>query len=239
MFTHLTFFRQRALIVAVIAGILVYFLWNTPALSGVLYPFRLFVTFVHETGHGAAAIVTGGTFGQMVVSPDGSGYASTSGGVRAIILPAGYIGAALFGALLFYLTNTVPYPRTIALVLAALLGLLTLFYTQPLSLAFFVGLGGAVALLALWRYADRGITMLALDFLAIITGLNAVLDLISLTQVADRFSPGAGRNDAAAFSAEVAPLLPASGWAVVWAIVAIALVGLAVYRSFWRPRPRR
>jgi hypothetical protein len=239
MWAHLAFFRQRALIMALIAAVIVFVVWNIPALSGVLYPFRLFVTFVHESGHGIAALLTGGEFGRMVVSADGSGFATTSGGIRAIILPAGYLGAALFGALLFYLTNTLPFPKTLALVLAVLLGLLTLLYTEFLSLAFLVGLGMALALVGLWRFADRGITMLALNFLAIITGLNAVLDVFMLVRMADVPAAGAiARNDAAAFSEQVAPILPPAGWAFVWALVSLIIVGAAVRMVLVRGRGR-
>jgi hypothetical protein len=76
---------------------------------------------------------------------------------------------------------------------------------------------------------------LILDILAILTGLNAVLDLVSLI----RFSGAtiaSVRNDAAAFSAEVAPILPAAGWAVVWSILAVIMLGAAVYFSHIRQR---
>lgn len=235
MITHLAFFRQRAFVMAVLAAIIVFVVWNIPALSGILYPFRLFVTFVHETGHGAAALATGGHFQTFVILDNGGGYALTSGGLRALILPAGYVGAALFGAVLFYLTNAIPYPRSIAGALAILLALVTVLYTELLSLAFFVGLVMAILLVLLWRYTDRGVTMLALDVLAILTGLNAVLDLISLTQNAN-LSAGNVRNDAAAFSAEVAPLIPPVVWALLWAGIALILVGAAVYFSFIRRR---
>ncbi|MCK6576504.1 MAG: M50 family metallopeptidase [Anaerolineae bacterium] len=237
MFAHLMFFRQRALVTAALAAVIVFIVWNVPALNIVLYPFRLFVTFVHETGHGAAALISGGHFQQFVVDQNGGGYALTAGGSRALILPAGYLGAALFGALLFYLTNTLPYPRSIALALAILLALVTVFYTQLLSLAFFVGLIMAGVLVLLWRYADRGAAMLALNLLAILTGLNAVNDLIALTGSAD-ISAGALRNDAAAFSAEVAPLVPAAVWALLWAGLAILIVGAAIYFSLIRHRRR-
>lgn len=235
MLTHLALFRQRAVVMAVLAAVIVFVIWNIPALSGILYPFRLFVTFVHESGHGAAALATGGQFQTFVILNDGGGYALTSGGLRALILPAGYVGAALFGAVLFYLTNTVPYPRSIAGALAILLAVVTVLYTELLSLAFFVGLGMAILLVLLWRYTDRGVTMLALDLLAILTGLNAVLDLLSLTRNAN-LSAGSVRNDAAAFSAEVAPLIPPVVWALLWAGIAIILVGASVYFSFVRRR---
>src|SRR5664279_4903543 len=133
MLTHLALFRQRALLIAILAFVVALVLWNVPQLGFILYPIRLFVTFVHESGHGLAALISGGHVGGITVSPDGSGETVTMGGSRLLILPAGYLGAALFGALLFYATNTVPFPRTISLVLAIGLAAITLLYTSILS----------------------------------------------------------------------------------------------------------
>ncbi|HEX2619235.1 MAG TPA: M50 family metallopeptidase, partial [Phototrophicaceae bacterium] len=112
-------FRRQALFLAMIALGVVYLLWNIPALDGLIYPFRLFVSYVHEAGHSVTAIITGGSVIGFTISPDGSGVATTVGGTRALILPAGYLGAALFGAILFYLVNTVRYTRFIAVVIGA------------------------------------------------------------------------------------------------------------------------
>jgi hypothetical protein len=230
MLTHLALFRQRALTIAILAFVVVLVLWNIPQLDFVMYPFRLFVTFVHESGHALAGLLTGGRVGGLTVFADGSGVTLTSGGSRLLILPMGYVGAALF-----YVTNTVPYPRTISLALAALLGAITLLYTSFLSTAWLVGLGFALALLALWRYADRSVNLLALNVLAMITGLNAVLDLVGLVNNSGA-SLGAVRNDAAAFSAEIAPIIPPVVWAVLGALIAVALLGAAVYFSYIRKR---
>src|SRR5690606_1088256 len=85
-----TEFRRRALIYAGIALVVVFILWNIPQLSLLLFPFRLFVTFVHEAGHGLAAILTGGRFLSFTILPNGAGFATTAGGSAALILSAGY-----------------------------------------------------------------------------------------------------------------------------------------------------
>ncbi len=235
MLTHLAFFRQRALVVALIAFAVALILWNMPQLDFILYPIRLFVTFVHEAGHGLAALLTGGHFESFRIYQNGAGVALTSGGSRVLILPAGYLGAALFGAVLFYVANTVPFPRTIALILAIMVAALALLFTEVLSTAWLVGLGMALVLLALWRFADRSVNLLVLDVLAILTGLNAVLDLFALINNSNA-SLGALRNDAAAFSAEIAPVVPAFVWAALWAVIAVVLLLLAVYFSHIRRR---
>src|SRR5262245_46120275 len=135
MLTQIDPYRRRALTIALIAFAIVFVLWNVPQLDFILYPVRLFVTFVHESGHALAALLTGGHVGGLTVLPDGSGYTLTSGGSRLLILPAGYLGAALFGALLFYIANTVPYPKTISLILAIFVAAVTVLYTGILSTA--------------------------------------------------------------------------------------------------------
>lgn len=235
MLAHLALFRQRALVIAILASLVVLALWNIPQLDFILYPVRLFVTFVHESGHGLAAILTGGHFQNFRVDPNTSGVALTAGGWRWLILPAGYLGSALFGSLLFYITNTVPYPRTISLVLAILVAVVTVLFTDFLSTAFLVGLGSALVLLALWRYADRSVNLLVLDALAILTGLNVVLDLVALVTHSNA-AMGEVLNDPAAFSRDIAPILPPVVWAIVWTIIAVLMLGAAVYFSHIRRR---
>jgi hypothetical protein len=169
------------------------------------------------------------------VFPNGAGVTMTAGGSRLLILPAGYLGAALFGAVLFYAVNTVPFPRTISLVLAVLLAAVTLLFTAFLSTAWLLGLSSALVLLALWRFADRSVNLLVLDLLAMLTGLNAVLDLVGVIGSSGA-SMGGVMNDAAAFSREFAPIIPGVVWAVLWAIIAILMLGAAVYFSYIRRR---
>src|SRR5262245_37893490 len=108
---------KRALLFTGIAFVIVMILWNIPQLGFILYPFRLFVTFIHESGHGLMALLSGGRWEGFVVDPEGNGLATTVGGSRALILPAGYLGAALFGAVLFYLTNTTTNSPRISVIL--------------------------------------------------------------------------------------------------------------------------
>lgn len=234
MESQLAYVRRHPLTTAALAFVIVLILWHVPQLSFLLYPLRLFVTFVHESAHGLAALITGGRFENFVIFANGSGVATTAGGSRELILPAGYLGAALFGAVLFYIANTVPYPRTIALVLGILVGVITILYTPLLSTGFLVGIGFAAVLIALWRWADRNINLLVLNVLAMITGLNAVLDLLTLVNNS-QIGMGAVRNDAAAFSAQVAPIVPPVIWALLWAALALIMLGASLYFSVIRP----
>lgn len=233
MLTDTTNFHRRALLIAGLAFVLVFIIWNVEQASFLAYPFRLFVTFVHESGHGLAAIISGGQLQGFVVSPDGTGYATTSGGNIALILPAGYLGAALFGALLFYVTNTVRHTRVLAVVLGLLLAIFTVLYTGILSTAGLVGgIGSGLLLYLGWR-GSQIINLLVLNLLALMSGLHAVLDLVYLIGNSG-VQMGEIRNDAAAFSVAVTPLIPPGMWAALWALAALIMLGIALYYSVIR-----
>ncbi len=241
--------RRQTLFITILALVFALLIWNMrdvqrmvlqPGqeagainLSAITYPVRLFVTFIHEAGHSLAALLSGGQVHGFTVSPDGSGLAATSGGNPALILPAGYLGAALFGSLLFFLTNRIPqWTRSLSILVGLSIILLTLSYAMPDQAgnytALIVGIGFGVLMVLLGWQAPRILNVFMLNTLAILTGLNAVFDLWSLVGNAD-----AGRgellNDAAAFSRDITPLLPATMIAFIWALVAVAMSALAIY----------
>lgn len=245
--------RRQTIIVTVLALIFALVIWNIRGIESTLrqsginavdpvddltmtfisYPVRLFVTFVHEAGHSLAALLSGGQVKGFTVSPDGSGYAEIASGNPALVIPAGYLGAALFGSLLFYLTNRVPkWTRALSFLLGLSIIVLTLSFAMPdqagNATALIIGIGFGVAMITLGWQAPRVVNVFLLNTLAILTGLNAVFDLWSLVR-----NPTAGNeiavNDAAAFSREITPLLPPALVAFMWAAIAVAMLALAMY----------
>jgi hypothetical protein len=173
----------------------------------------------------------------LEVYGNGAGIATTMGGTRAIILPAGYLGAALFGAALFYLANTFFFSRTLSLILAVMVAVIAITYTDALSTAWLVGIGFALVLALIAWKASRNVNLLILNLLAVLTGLNAVMDLVGLVNYSNGMI-GSIRNDAAAFSVEIAPAIPAAVWALLWALLAVLVLGAAVYYSLIRRHVR-
>lgn len=229
--------RRRILALGLVAVVIVFILWNVREVSFLLYPFRLFVTYVHEAGHGSAAILTGGELRSFEIFANGAGVAYTAGGTRALVIPAGYLGAALFGAVLFYLTNRFGHSRTIAVILGVLLLGFSLLFGRSSATAFIVGIAfGAVVIVCGWKL-NREINIILLNVLAMMTGLNAVLDVYYLVG-----NSGAGLgstpNDALAFQNEIAPLIPAAVWALVWVLIALALLGAAIWFAIIHPLRR-
>ncbi len=144
--------RRQILILAFVAFIVVFLLWQFAGSSVVLYPFRLFVTFVHELGHGLTAVVTGGSFEQFTVYENGAGVTTTRGGSPFLVPQMGYLGAALFGAILLFAANRVQRVNWVAAALGIFFAGCSIWFTGTGKLALAVGIVGAGGL---WLLADR------------------------------------------------------------------------------------
>ena len=132
--------RRLALPLA-LAGV-VLLLWDT----FVVYPFRLFVVFLHEISHGLAAVVTGGSVVSIGLSFDEGGVCVTRGGWPFLILNAGYLGSLLWGALFLLLGGRRTRARAAIAVVGAFTLAVTLVYVRTLF-GFFYGLLTAFLLL--------------------------------------------------------------------------------------------
>ena len=228
--------RRTSLGLAALAFVLVLVLWQVPQLAPLLAPFRYFVTTVHELGHGLAAILSGGTFRAYEVYASGAGVATTASNARWLVIPAGYVGTALFGAGLLYLNNRLSRSKTIAVGLGVAFALLTLLFARNLT-AILAGALTAAVLIGLGWKAPRLVVTFLLNMLAILTGLNAVLDIWGLINNLDSSvvsQLGNVPNDAYAM-AEIA-ILPPAFWAFLWMATAVVLLGISAYFSF-RRRP--
>jgi len=205
------------------------------------YPFRLLLTLVHELGHGLAAIITGGDFGRFVVYPDGSGLAYTAGGWRLLVIPAGYLSVALFGAGLILLGRSRRWGRIALALIGALMMFFSVRYGAPTIFAGEVGAGlltvvsglvfGGVLLWVALR-ARPGWVFFLLHLLAIQAALAALSDLIGLVGLSAQFF-NAPANDAQSMAAIT--FIPAVFWAILWAAAAFVLIGGAVWQAWIRP----
>ena len=155
--------RLESLLLAFLAFLLVFFLWQATFNNSLLYPFRLLVTFVHESGHGLTALLTGGRFEDFRVFENGAGLAYTAGGNVVLIKSMGYVGTALFGAALLYAANRVQQARAVAAVIGIFFIVCAVFYTGAGWQAF---AGAAVAIIS-WLLATRGKAQTVLRILSV------------------------------------------------------------------------
>jgi hypothetical protein len=205
--------------IAILAGTfaVVLLLWNTP----VVYPIKIFVVCLHELGHALAALLTGGQVVSIQIFPSEGGVTVTRGGIRFIVLSAGYTGSVLAGGLLLYLSSFRKLGRALMTALAVLMFLATLAFFRNLF-AIIYGLLVAVAMTVSASKLSDSINQFILRFVAVASSLYAVLDIRS-----DLFGPGGAGpsgygmvNDAVALARLTH--IPAIVWAVVWIVISFA-----------------
>lgn len=225
--------QARLLLFAALLTIALRFI---PYASLLTYPFRLFVTFIHEGGHALAALVTGNSVESLSVHIDASGLTETlvaPGGTlsQMFISSAGYLGAITFGALLLWLIRHRVKARYILVGSAAIVLTLTLVFgfivpLTNLSLQPFTVLAGVVislGLLAAARYLPvRAATFLA-GFLAVQCVLNAVFDLQTVALLSLN---GGAQTDAA--NMQAATGVPALLWSLIWIGLAFIILSAAL-----------
>lgn len=202
-------------------------LWFVPFASVLLYPLRLFVTFIHEGSHALVATLTGGVAEKIVVLPDASGFTLTSGGWEIPIVMAGYLGAAAYGAGMLAVARRPVLARGILGLSGAIIVLLDTLLVRN-GFGFGWGLVIAAGLIAAaMRLPTRAAEMTAM-FLGVQCVVNALFDLktlIGLSASAD------GPVSDAVLMSQLVPLPPLI-WATAWSALALAILGAAL-RPYW------
>ncbi|HEX8096595.1 MAG TPA: M50 family metallopeptidase [Pyrinomonadaceae bacterium] len=233
--------QARTLLVAAALSIA---LWFIPYAEVLTYPFRIFVTFIHEGGHAVAALLTGNSVESLSVAINASGETyTTRGGMlsQVLVSSGGYLGAMLYGALLLFLIRRAVAARVVLTGSALLVLALTVIYGlwkpiangiwgQPIHLSGipFTLIAGAVltvGLLAVARYAPPRAATFFLSFLAVQCVLNALLDLKTVLFLSSPFGPSVPTD---AVNMENATRVPAFVWSIIWIGLAFMLLSMAL-----------
>lgn len=176
----------------------------------ILYPIRLFVTFLHEFGHALGAVLTGGWVEEVQINQDGSGWTRTANGNRPITIMGGYLGSAIFGNILFFVGARLKWmvkPMVAILIIAMLVTAFywyNSFFTTSVLVLFSLALG------VIGLKTDLGNEIL------MFLGLASVLFIIQDFNVGPR-------SDLKAYE-EVMVVLPAQVWMYIWLGVAILML---------------
>ncbi|HYE14026.1 MAG TPA: M50 family metallopeptidase [Pyrinomonadaceae bacterium] len=210
-------------------------LWYIPYAEILTYPFRIFVTFIHEGGHALAAMLTGNSVQSLAVSLDGSGQVySTAGGLfsRLFVSSAGYLGAMSFGALLLWLVRHRVKARAVLAGSAALILLLTALFgffmpvwnwSLPGLFTIVAGVAIPLGLLAAARYLSPRAATFLVGFLAVQCVLNAVFDLrnvLFMSALSDAHTDAVNMAQATGIHQIV--------WALFWMVIAFVILSLAL-----------
>ena len=223
---------RSALTTLLVASALTIVLWFVPLASLVLYPLRLFVTFIHEGSHALAAIVTGGVVDKIVVLPNASGYTLTEGGWGILIAMAGYLGAAAYGAGMLALARRPASAKLIMGLSGVVVALVDMFLVRNVfGFVWGVVIAGGLMLAAL-RLPSRIAEMTAM-FLGVQCVVNALFDLKTLVGLSSGY--GGPASDAVLMS-QIIPLPPFI-WAALWSVLALLVLAAALGPYWRRARP--
>jgi len=224
-----------------LAAILSIALWFIPFAEVLSYPFRIFVTFIHEGGHAIAALVTGNSVQSLSVAMNGSGETyTTQGGLfsQMLVSSAGYIGAMTYGALLLVLIRRSVAARLVLVGSAAVVFALTTIFgvIKPIMAGTWGSLGGlpftllagvliSAGLFAVARFASARVATFLVSFLAVQCVLNALLDLKTVFFLS---SPFATTVPTDALNMANATGVPAIVWSIVWISLSILILAVTV-----------
>jgi len=203
----------------------------TPWAPFLLYPFKLFTTWVHECGHALMIVLVGGQVTSITIDPDTSGRTQSLIPVGrlagSLVASAGYLGAAVVGCLLMAATRVEKWAHVILLGLGVFM-LFTLVVWMRNPFGFAVVMAWGVALVALASTGIGNAPRLLLSLLAIQVALNSVYDIRVL------FLINRGRSDAATMARLF--LLPSWVWATAWMLASVAMLGATLWMTRKRSR---
>jgi Peptidase M50B-like len=230
--------RPQAMTLLIAATISV-LLWFIPFAEFLTYPFRIFVTFIHEGGHAIAALLTGNSVSSLSVATNASGETyTTQGGLisQVFISSAGYLGSMAFGALLLILIRKAIAARLVLLGCGIFVFTLTMIYglIKPIfSLSAWSGIpftlvaGTAISvgLILIAKFASARVATFFTAFLAVQCVLNALFDLKTVFFLSSSFGPTVPTD---AVNMAHATGIPALLWTVVWIGLALAILWVAM-----------
>jgi hypothetical protein len=206
----------------------------------ILYPLTLFTTWVHEMGHGLAALATGGRFRELEIFSNASGLAYTAnqkGWAQAVVSAGGLLAPAILGAAILAFVHT---PRRARILLASLAGALVLSVVIWVRSATGLVVMPLVATLLGWA-AWRGFAkkperrVLLAQILAVVLTLDTITRMISYV-----FTEKVEVNGEKHLS-DIATIAENVGghyllWGVVFTAFACGLLALGLWRA-WRKEP--
>jgi hypothetical protein len=221
------------------AAVISIVLWFIPFAEILTYPFRIFVTFIHEGGHAIAALLTGNSVQSLSIATNASGETYTSQGgtiSQMFVASAGYLGSMAFGALLLVLIRKTIAARIVLIGSAALVFALTVIYglikpamsgvvSSALPFTILAGTLLTVGLVVIAKYASARAATFFVSLLAVQCILNALLDLKTVFFLSSPFAPTVPTD---AVNMANATGIPAVFWAVVWIGIAVAILGVAM-----------
>lgn len=184
------------------------YFWN----SALVLPIKYLTVFFHELSHGLAAVLTGGSIIRIEVNSNLGGVCWTSGGIRFIVITAGYLGSLIWGCAILLAAAKTRFDQQITAGLGVLLLTVTAIWVRNLEGIIICGLTG-FGLLALAAYSSEKVCDQFLKFLGITSCFYVLIDIKE--DLIDRSVRGSDAH-------KIAEMLFMPDWlvGVVWLIIA-------------------
>jgi len=230
----------------VVAGLIVTMLPALPFGAYLIYPFAILTTWFHEMGHGLTAMLMGQQFEQLVIFPNGSGYAQSfvageaSRFTHAAIAAGGPLAPSAVGALLIIASaHPKAWRPVLWLAAAAILGSLVIWVRSATgwwTLPLVAGILGLVA----WRGSPAW-ARFTLQFLGVMGAMSMLRDFNYLFTEQAVIDGQAILSDTGQIEAALG--LPHWLWAGVILLISATMVGAALRYALaedrLRPPPRK
>ncbi|MBF0544645.1 MAG: M50 family metallopeptidase [Candidatus Riflebacteria bacterium] len=166
--------EQKKTVSAIVLFLISLYFWN----SLWMFPVRLLTVFFHESSHGLAAVVTGGSIQKITVNMDESGCCWTLGGNRVIILSAGYLGSLIWGGLLLIIASRTDWDRMTLFLLGLILISVSVIYVRNAGGLIF-GILFGLAILVFSKTFPNDYSDIFLRYLGVCSCLYVIMDIKS------------------------------------------------------------
>lgn len=220
---------RRALLVAI--GVSILLSSFVPFGRTILYPFTLVMTWVHEMGHGLAALAVGGQLDSLDIFANASGLAhvrhSTSS--DGVVCVAGLLAPPIAGAALLAFARGPKRARIALVVLATVMVLSLVLWVRSVAGCIALPLvAGLIAAFARWGSPRETL------FLAQFIGLRAALDTVTSIDYVFTEKVTVDGKERLSDIARVAESWggPMFFWSLVVAFLSFALVALGSWAAF-------
>ena len=173
-------------------------------------PFSWVMTYFHEISHGIGSLITGGSVVKIQLHLMGSGICYTIGGIRFVVLQAGYVGAVVWGILIYRMADGMRKKgvNLIAVFLAVLVAVTTILYGRDvITWSILLVLFGLFV--SIVKLHEPSFVKLSLKFVGVYVLLDAIRAPLQLID-GRHYGDGAKLSDLT--------MIPEFFWVVLWMV---------------------
>lgn len=211
-------------------------LWQFDIGQLIMYPFTILSTWFHEMAHGLAAMILGGDFQKLEITPNGSGaaYFTTDvlfGGLGiAIVAAAGPIGPGVFGSFLILISRS-KYVRTVLVLFSIFMFATVLIWIRTWFGAIFIAVFAILLLLVSLKANE-----IWLRRISTLIGIQAIISVYQsfgyLFSTSSDYYSFAGKTDTEVIQSIL--LLPYWFWATLIIVTNIMLFYFSIKKAYFR-----